>query len=106
MPPPAQLSKKYQRTYIIEGDIREAIRALPEIADVAAGGFPCQDISINGKMEGINGKRSGLYALLVEAVKKMQPKMFVTENVKGLSLKKTPRPSKRFWNILTRLTIT
>jgi DNA (cytosine-5)-methyltransferase 1 len=73
--------------YIIEGDIRETIGALPETADVVIGGFPCQDISINGKMEGIKGKRSGLYTFLVEAVKKMQPKMFIAENVKGLLLK-------------------
>ncbi|MDR0556762.1 MAG: DNA cytosine methyltransferase [Treponema sp.] len=73
--------------HIIYGDIRETIGALPEIADVVIGGFPCQDISINGKMEGINGKRSGLYMFLVEAVKKIQPKMFIAENVKGLLLK-------------------
>jgi DNA (cytosine-5)-methyltransferase 1 len=73
--------------HIIEGDIRETIGALPETADVVIGGFPCQDISINGKMEGINGKRSGLYTFLVEAVKKIQPKIFVAENVKGLLLK-------------------
>jgi DNA (cytosine-5)-methyltransferase 1 len=73
--------------HIIEGDIRDSIAALPKSADVVIGGFPCQDISINGKMEGINGKRSGLYTFLVEAVKKIQPKMFIAENVKGLLLK-------------------
>ncbi|MDR0639835.1 MAG: DNA (cytosine-5-)-methyltransferase [Spirochaetaceae bacterium] len=73
--------------HIIDGDIRETIGALPETADVVIGGFPCQDISINGKMAGISGKRSGLYTFLVEAVKKIQPKMFIAENVKGLLLK-------------------
>jgi DNA (cytosine-5)-methyltransferase 1 len=73
--------------HIIEGDIRETIAGLPETADVVIGGFPCQDISINGKMEGIKGKRSGLYTFLVEAVKKIKPKMFIAENVKGLLLK-------------------
>jgi DNA (cytosine-5)-methyltransferase 1 len=74
-------------TYITEGDIRETIAALPETADVVIGGFPCQDISINGRMAGIKGKRSGLYTFLVEAVKRIQPKMFIAENVKGLLLK-------------------
>ena len=74
--------------YIIEGDIRETIRTLPAAADMVIGGFPCQDISINGKMEGIHGKRSGLYTFLVEAVQKIRPKMFIAENVKGLLLKK------------------
>jgi DNA (cytosine-5)-methyltransferase 1 len=73
--------------HIIEGDIRETIGALPKTADMVIGGFPCQDISINGKMEGINGKRSGLYTFLVETVKKIQPKIFIAENVKGLLLK-------------------
>jgi DNA (cytosine-5)-methyltransferase 1 len=73
--------------HIIDGDIRETFAELPETADVVIGGFPCQDISINGKMEGIKGKRSGLYTFLVEAIKKIQPKMFIAENVKGLLLK-------------------
>jgi DNA (cytosine-5)-methyltransferase 1 len=74
-------------SHIIEGDVRKVIGTLPKAADVVIGGFPCQDISINGKMEGISGKRSSLYTFLVEAVKKMQPKMFIVENVKGLLLK-------------------
>jgi DNA (cytosine-5)-methyltransferase 1 len=73
--------------HIIEGDIREVISALPQTADVVIGGFPCQDISINGKMEGIKGKRSSLYTSIVEAVQKMKPKIFIAENVKGLLLK-------------------
>ena len=74
--------------HIIEGDISEKIADLPQQADVIIGGFPCQDISINGKMLGINGKRSSLYTYIVEAVKKVHPKAFVAENVGGLLLKK------------------
>ena len=74
--------------YIIEGDIQQEIDNLPAYADVIIGGFPCQDISINGKMKGINGSRSSLYTYIVEAVKKVQPKVFVAENVGGLLLKK------------------
>ena len=73
--------------YIIEGDIEEQINNLPEAADVVVGGFPCQDISINGKMLGVNGKRSSLYTYIVEAVKKLKPKVFIAENVGGLLLK-------------------
>lgn len=74
--------------YIVEGDISDEIHNLPEDADVIIGGFPCQDISINGKMLGINGKRSNLYTYIVEAVRKVHPKAFVAENVGGLLLKK------------------
>lgn len=73
--------------YIVQGDISKEITNLPKSADVIIGGFPCQDISINGKMLGVNGKRSSLYTYIVEAVKKVHPKVFVAENVGGLLLK-------------------
>lgn len=73
--------------YIVEGDIKTEIENLPKHADVVVGGFPCQDISINGKMLGVNGKRSSLYSYIVEAVKRVKPKVFIAENVGGLLLK-------------------
>ncbi|HQU83092.1 MAG TPA: DNA cytosine methyltransferase [Pyrinomonadaceae bacterium] len=69
------------------GDIWDHLKDLPSSADVLIGGFPCQDLSINGKGLGINGKRSSLYAAMVEAIKIVKPKVFVAENVKGLLLK-------------------
>lgn len=69
---------------IIEGDINEQINHLPAYADVVIGGFPCQDISINGKMKGIEGERSSLYLAIVEAVKRLKPKAFIAENVGSL----------------------
>lgn len=72
---------------IFEGDINTAIDSLPAHADIVVGGFPCQDISINGKMAGVKGKRSSLYTYIVEAVKRVKPKVFVAENVGGLLLK-------------------
>lgn len=73
--------------HIIEGDIWSVLDELPEYADVIIGGFPCQDISINGKGAGIAGKRSGLYRAMVEAVARLKPKIFVAENVKGLLMR-------------------
>ena len=72
---------------IHKGDVREKLDSLPERVDVVVGGFPCQDISINGKRRGIAGDRSGLYTAMVGAVQKCRPKVFVAENVKGLLLK-------------------
>jgi DNA (cytosine-5)-methyltransferase 1 len=40
---------------ILEGDIWNMISELPQSADLVIGGFPCQDISVNGK--GAGGKR-------------------------------------------------
>lgn len=70
------------------GDIWEHINEVPKGIDVLIGGFPCQDISINGKMAGANGARSGLYRAMIAAIKKAKPKVFVAENVKGLLLKR------------------
>jgi len=69
------------------GDIRDFMDKLPSQTDVLIGGFPCQDISINGKGLGINGQRSSLYTYMVEAIKLTKPKVFVAENVKGLLMK-------------------
>lgn len=69
------------------GDIWQLLEKLPKRTDVLIGGFPCQDISINGKGAGVKGKRSGLYRAMVEAIRLTKPKIFVAENVKGLLMK-------------------
>src|SRR5574344_1038756 len=69
---------------IVERDINKSFDLLPSYADIIIGGFPCQDISINGKMLGIKGSRSSLYTAIVEAVKRVKPKVFVAENVGSL----------------------
>lgn len=66
------------------GSVWDHIDTMPDTCDLLIGGFPCQDISINGKRRGIEGERSGLYRAMVEATRRMRPKMFVAENVKGL----------------------
>lgn len=73
--------------HVHQGDIWTMLDMLPEQCDVVIGGFPCQDISVNGKGAGIEGKRSGLYRAMVEAVARTKPKVFVAENVKGLLMK-------------------
>lgn len=74
--------------HIVEGDIKDCMGELPSYADVVIGGFPCQDISINGKMLGLSGKRSSLYTAIVETVSRLRPKVFVAENVGSLLMKK------------------
>jgi DNA (cytosine-5)-methyltransferase 1 len=69
---------------IHRGDVWSLMETMPETADVLIGGFPCQDISVNGKRAGVNGARSGLYKAMTEAIKRLKPKVFVAENVKAL----------------------
>jgi len=83
----AAACETYRRNIGLEiktGDIWSLIDTMPKRADILVGGFPCQDISINGKMVGINGPRSGLYRAMIEAIKRLKPKVFVAENVRAL----------------------
>jgi len=52
--------------------------------DVICGGFPCQDISLAGKGEGLDGKRSGLWSEIFRLVGEIMPRFVVVENVAAL----------------------
>lgn len=85
------LSEKACDTYranlghsIIAGDIADAIQDLPMSADAVIGGFPCQDVSINGARKIADGERTVLYEYMVDAIRRTNPNIFVAENVKGL----------------------
>lgn len=95
--------RKNLGNHIVEGDIWSQIDNLPQTADVVIGGFPCQDISVNGKGAGVSGKRSGLYRAMVEVVKKTRPKIFVAENVKGLLMKHHSEALKSVINDFSKL---
>ena len=52
--------------------------------DVISGGFPCQDISIAGKHEGIDGSRSGLWSEMARIVSEVMPRRVFVENAPTL----------------------
>lgn len=52
--------------------------------DVLVGGFPCQDLSVAGKREGIGGERSGLFWQFARLARTLKPQWIVVENVPGL----------------------
>lgn len=82
-------------SHIQHGDIWQHIDSIPGEADLVIGGFPCQDISVNGKGAGVDGKRSGLYRAMVEVVSRTKPKVFIAENVKGLLMKHNVKSLER-----------
>lgn len=90
-------------TNIVEGPIEETYTSMPSYADVVVGGFPCQDISINGKMAGVDGARSGLYVWMVKAVSELRPKIFIAENVKALLMKRHESSLMRVINDFSKL---
>jgi DNA (cytosine-5)-methyltransferase 1 len=52
--------------------------------DVVSGGFPCQDISIAGRREGIGGGRSGLWSEMARIIRELRPSFALMENVAAL----------------------
>lgn len=70
---------------VLEGDIRQIdFSPLRGKIDFLSGGFPCQAFSYAGKKGGLNDTRGTLFFELARAVKEIQPKVFMGENVKGL----------------------
>ena len=70
--------------HLHRGSIVDVLDTLPAAADVVIGGFPCQDVSINGSRRLGQGERTILYEQMIEVVRRTNPKVFVAENVKGL----------------------
>jgi DNA (cytosine-5)-methyltransferase 1 len=59
---------------------------LPPV-DIIYGGFPCQDISIAGNGEGLEGKRSGLFFEIMRLASEIRPKFIFLENVPAISVR-------------------
>lgn len=81
---------------------RAGIYLFPTDIDVVTGGFPCQDFSVAGKRKGFNSdkmhdgtkndmnlpsgeSRGSLYLWMKEVISIVRPKLFIAENVKGLT---------------------
>jgi DNA (cytosine-5)-methyltransferase 1 len=59
----------------------------PEWCDIICGGFPCQDISIAGKGEGITGERSGLWSEMWRIIGNVRPNYVIIENSPMLTVR-------------------
>lgn len=68
-----------------ERDVRTFdLSGLPTDIDLVAGGPPCQPFSIGGK-HGAHGDERDMFPATVEVVRKLRPRAFIIENVKGLT---------------------
>ena len=70
--------RRYEDVRAVGADTLEAV-------DLIAGGFPCQDVSVAGKREGLKeGNRSGLWFEFHRIICELRPRYVFVENVPGL----------------------
>lgn len=85
---------KYNRPSwnVIEDDIENVVKngmksylSSDVEIDLLSGGYPCQSFSYAGNRLGLEDTRGTLFYDYAEILKEIRPKMFLAENVKGLS---------------------
>lgn len=62
----------------------EEFRKLRGSVDIIVGGFPCQAFSISGLRRGFEDVRGTMFFEIARAIKQIEPRYFILENVKGL----------------------
>jgi DNA (cytosine-5)-methyltransferase 1 len=86
---------------LFQGDVRDFnYESLTDRVDVVAGGPPCQPFSMGGKHRGHTDGRD-MFPAMAEAVRRLRPRAFIVENVKGLT---RPAFADYFDYVLARLT--
>ncbi len=89
-PFPIRVTEKRLPSVKHYGNITDINGAYIEPVDIITFGSPCQDMSIAGRREGLDGERSGLFYQAIRIIKEMReatdgkyPRYAVWENVKG-----------------------
>lgn len=68
---------------IVQGDVQDVDFRRYGPVDLVAGGPPCQPFSMGGKARGFQDNRD-MFPQAVRAVRELQPRAFIFENVRGL----------------------
>lgn len=98
------LRKNRPNWNILEGDIHDIdFSCYKDQIDFLSGGFPCQAFSYAGKRLGFEETRGTLFFELARAVKEIQPKVFLGENVKGLLEHDSGRTMQTIKNVIAEL---
>jgi len=89
---------------IVEGDVCNVdFSKWKGKVDFISGGFPCQAFSYAGKGGGFNDTRGTMFFQLARAVKEIQPKVFMGENVRGLAAHDNGRTLEVIKNVIVEL---
>lgn len=98
------LRKNRPQWNVIEDDITNVdFSHLQGEVDLLTGGFPCQPFSYAGKQLGFEDLRGTLVFEMARAIKEIQPKVFLAENVKGLTENDGGRTLETIINVLKEL---
>ena len=80
-----KILRKHWPNAIIYDDVRDITKHNVEPVDILIGGFPCQSISVSGKMEGLqNEEKSGLWWEMWRIIGELRPRLVVMENVPNI----------------------
>ena len=82
------------------GSVKD-IRGQRGKADIITFGSPCQDFSLSGKREGLEGQKSSLILEAIRLISEIKPSVFIWENVKGTF---SSNNGADFWAILNAFT--
>ncbi len=89
---------------VLEGDIHNiSFKEYDGKVDFLSGGFPCQTFSYAGKQGGFNDTRGTLFFELARAVDEAHPKVFLCENVRGLTVHDNGRTLSTIKNVIKEL---
>ncbi len=89
---------------VLEGDIHNiSFKGYKGKVDFLSGGFPCQAFSYAGKQGGFNDTRGTLFFELARAVDEVHPKVFLCENVRGLTVHDNGRTLNTIKNVIKEL---
>lgn len=98
------LRKNRPEWNVVEGDVSQVdFTPYRDTVDVLAGGFPCQAFSYAGKKLGFEDTRGTLFFEFARAVKEINPKVLLAENVRGLLNHDDGRTLDTIKNIITDL---
>jgi len=93
---PRKVLQKHWPTSEIHNDITKLDGKTIKDVFIATGGFPCQDLSQAGHMEGFAGDRSSLYSEMLRVIGESRPEFAVFENVTNLLMGQSGRWFAKF----------
>lgn len=89
---------------VIEEDIHNvSFDEYHDKVDFLSGGFPCQAFSYAGNKGGFEDARGTLFFEMARAIKEINPKVFMGENVKGLITHDNGRTLQTIKNVISEL---